>query len=141
NLAKKQISWWRNFAQNRHTIAERTSARQNGVCRASPGCNFMLLITPEQFEVLLPLTCQWAAEQEGHILAHGEPLSAAQLEDARLVGLLHPERVRLLHVPKIPIPEQPELRAAAQATQFITPLTRGLTLRHGIFIRSDCRGE
>jgi hypothetical protein len=99
------------------------------------------IITPEQFELLLPLACRWAAEHEKRILANGDPLSAAQLADARLVGVLHPERVRLLYIPEIPIPEHPALRAAAQATQFITPLTHGLTLRRGIFIRSDCRGD
>src|SRR5438105_2997855 len=101
----------------------------------------MPAITPEHFDLLLPLACQWAVEQEQRILANGELLTAAQLEDARLVGVSHPERVRLLYVPAIPIPEYPTLRAAAQAIQFITALTRGLTLRYGIFIRSDCRGE
>src|SRR5438874_10671881 len=100
-----------------------------------------MLIAPHQFEVLLPLACQWATEQEEHILANGEPLSPAQLADARLVGVSHPERIRLLYVPAIPIPEHPTLRAAAQATEFITGITRGLTLRYGIFIRSGCRGD
>jgi hypothetical protein len=101
----------------------------------------MPLITSEQFELLLPLACQWAAEQEERILIEGEPLSAAQLEDARLVGVSHSERVRLLHVAQIPLPEHPTLRAAVEAIQFITALTRGLTLRYGIFIRSDCRDD
>ena len=30
------------------------------------------------------------------------------------------------------------LKAAAVAIQFLTPATRGLTLRYGIFVRSDC---
>jgi hypothetical protein len=47
--------------------------------------------------------------------------------------------VRLLYVCQIPIPEHPALRAAAEVTQLISPLTTGLTLRYGIFIRSDCR--
>jgi hypothetical protein len=55
------------------------------------------------------------------------------LGDARLVGVAAPERVRLLYVPKIPIPDDPALRAAVQETQFLSPLTRGLTLRYGIF--------
>src|SRR5213079_854362 len=63
-------------------------------------------ITPEQFELLLPLACQWAAAQEQRICSHGEALSDAQL---------------------------------AEATQLISALTGGLTLRYGIFIRSDCR--
>ncbi|PYJ26085.1 MAG: hypothetical protein DME91_00515 [Verrucomicrobia bacterium] len=63
-------------------------------------------ITPEQFELLLPLACQWAAAQEQRICSHGQALSDAQLADA---------------------------------TQLISALTGGLTLRYGIFIRSDCR--
>ena len=96
-------------------------------------------ISPEQFEILLPLACQWAAEQEQHILSAGDPLSAAQTKDARLVAVAQPERVRILHVPEIPIPEHPALKQAAEITQLISPLTGGLTLRYGIFIRSDCR--
>ena len=96
-------------------------------------------ITPEQFEILLPLACEWAAAQERRILAGGEPLSSAQLADSRLVGVAEPHRVRLLYVTEIPIPEHPSLRAAAEATQLISPLTGGLTLRYGIFIRSDYR--
>lgn len=98
-------------------------------------------ISPEQFELLLPLACEWAAEQERHILAAGEALSEAQLHDARLVGISHPDRVRLLYVPEILPPAHPMLRQAAEATHLISPLTGGLTLRYGIFMRSDCRGH
>ena len=98
-------------------------------------------ISPEQFEQLLPLACAWAAEQERHILATGEVLSESQLCDARLVGIAHPERVRLLHVPEISPPAHPALSQAAEAALLISPLTGGLTLRYGIFIRSDCRGN
>ena len=87
------------------------------------------------------MACHWAAAQEERILANGEALTAAQLPDARLIPILQPERVRFLYVAEIPIPEHPTLRAAAQATRFITALTRGLTLRYGILIRSDCRGD
>jgi hypothetical protein len=98
-------------------------------------------ISPEQFELLLPLACEWAAEQEAHILATGQPLSTAQLADARLVGVAAPDRVRILHVPEILPPHHPMLRQASEATQLISPLTGGLTLRYGIFIRADCRGH
>ena len=61
-------------------------------------------ITPEQFEMLLPLACKLAAAQEQRILATGEALSDAMLSDACLVGVADPERVRLLCVPEIPVP-------------------------------------
>jgi hypothetical protein len=98
-------------------------------------------ITPEQFEILLPLACEWAAAQERRILATGEALSDSMLANARLVGVAAPEKVRLLYVSEIPMPDDPALRAAVEETQFLSPLTRGLTLRYGIFIRSDCRSD
>ena len=98
-------------------------------------------ITPEQFEMLLPLACEWATAQEQHILAIGEALSDTMLGNARLVGVADPERVRLLYVPEIPIPDDPALCAAVEETRFLSPLTRRLTLRYGIFIRSDCRSD
>ena len=96
-------------------------------------------ITSEQFEMLIPLACEWAAAQEQRILTTGEALSDTMLADAHLVGVAAPERVRLLYVPEIPIPDNPTVRVAILETQFLSPLTRGLTLRYGIFIRSDCR--
>src|SRR6516225_872960 len=98
------------------------------------------VITPAQFEMLLPLAYAWAAEQEQLILEEGVPLTEAQLADARMIGVLQPERVRLLRVPEIPRPTQPDLAAAADAVGFILPETAGLTLQYGIFIRADCWG-
>jgi hypothetical protein len=97
------------------------------------------MITAEEFKALLPLACEWAAAQEQRILTIGEPLSAGALVDARRVGVGAPERVRLLYVSEIPVPQHPALRAAAAQTGLISPLTGGLALRYGIFIRSDCR--
>jgi len=101
----------------------------------------MSIITPQQFEMLLPLACAWGAEQERAILQSGVALSEGQLADARRVGVAQPERVRLLRVERIPVPTDPGLAAAAGATNLITPLTHGLTLRYGIFIRADCWGQ
>ena len=96
------------------------------------------IITPEQLEMLLPLACAWAVGQERAILQSGVGLSESQLADARQVGVARPERVRLLRVAQIPVPTAPALAAAARATNLISPLTHGLTLRYGIFIRADC---
>ena len=99
------------------------------------------MITQEQFKTLLPLACAWAEEQERVILRDGVPLTPAQTADAVKIGVAHPEKVRLLSVSRVPIPEIPALRDAADETQLISPLTGGLTLRYGIFIRADCWGD
>lgn len=96
------------------------------------------MITPDQFEILLPLASAWAKEQENMILREGVPLTESQKTDAQALGIHHPEKVRLLSVTSIPLPEDPILSNAAQATQLITSQTVGLTLRYGIFVRSDC---
>jgi hypothetical protein len=98
-------------------------------------------ISREQFDLLLPLASEWAAGEEQRILITGEPLVDTQLLDARLIGVAHPDLVRILYVPEIPVPPHPMLREAVEITHLISPLTGGLTLRYGILIRSDCRGN
>ena len=93
------------------------------------------------FESILPLACEWARIQEKMILEKGRPLLPGIINDAKRVGVIHPDRVRTLLVREIPVPEEPVLRAACEQTRLITRLTAGLTLRYGIFIRSDCADD
>jgi hypothetical protein len=97
----------------------------------------MNMITRQEFKVLVPLACTWAAKQESIILRDGVPLSPAQTADAGSIDVAHPEKVRLLKVARIPIPENPALRDAARAIQLISPGIGGLTLRYGIFVQAD----
>jgi hypothetical protein len=92
----------------------------------------------DQIETLLPLAAEWAAKEEARILREGLPLAKQEIIDAKAIGVREPERVRLLQVDTIPTPRHPILKAAAGAIRFLTPAPRGLTLGHGIFVRSDC---
>ena len=94
-----------------------------------------------QFDKLLPLATNWAAAVERRILREGVPLSEQGLADARSLGVREPERVRLLALDSVPTPTDLTLKTAVAAIQFLTPATRGLALRYGIFVRSDCWGE
>lgn len=96
------------------------------------------MITHGELKVLLPLACAWAEEQERIILRDGVPLSAAQTADARLIGVACPEKVRLLKVTRISLPENPALRDAAHDLHLISHQTAGLCLRYGIFVWADC---
>jgi hypothetical protein len=104
-----------------------------------PFMNRQLLLS--QFEKLLPLATNWAAAVERRILREGVPLSEQGLADARSLGVREPERVRLLALDSVPTPTDLTLRTAVAAIQCLTPATRGLALRYGIFVRSDCWGE
>ena len=94
-----------------------------------------------QFDKLLPLAAGWAEKLEARILREGVPLPEEGMLDARDLGVREPERVRLLCLASVPPPEDPILRAAAAVVQFLTPATRGLALRYGIFLRHDCWGD
>src|ERR1041385_2084925 len=98
-------------------------------------------MTPEQFRRYLPAACNWVLEQERFILERGVRLRGLQCSDAKRVGVIHPERVRLMHVEQIPVPVQPLLRAAGQAMKLNSPRTPALALGYGIYIRSECCGE
>ena len=97
----------------------------------------MIKITSDKFIYVLPLASEWAEAKEKVVLENGDPLPNSQIEDAIRVGVIHPERVRVLRVPQIPFPKHPVLKAAAETTQLITSSTVGLTVRYGIFIHSD----
>jgi hypothetical protein len=56
----------------------------------------MISITSDQFEFLLPLASEWAEAKEKVVLKNGVPLSNSQIEDAKRVGVIHPERVSKL---------------------------------------------
>jgi hypothetical protein len=101
------------------------------------GLPSVMALSPEQFQTLLPAAARWAEEQESAILGQGVPLSATQTDDAREAGVSHPEKIRLLKVPSVPLPKDPSLAAAATAIQLITPGTIGMALRYGIFLRQD----
>jgi hypothetical protein len=91
-----------------------------------------------QFDRLLPLAVSWVGKQERRMLRIGVPLNEQELIDAKTIGVAQPERVRLVQLDRVPFPTEPLLKAAASAIQFLTPTTCGLTLRYGIFVRSDC---
>jgi hypothetical protein len=96
-----------------------------------------MTISEDEFRILLPLAVAWVEEQECLILRDGVPLSDSQLQDAQIVGVAAPGKMRVLQVTQIPIPKHPLLRRACDITGAITASTSGLSARYGIFLRAD----
>ena len=89
----------------------------------------------------MPLATAWVLEQERFILENGVPLTDVQLADAKLVGVVKPESVRLFRVEQIPLPAHPELEEMKEAMKLTTPGLPGLTLRYGIYLRASHWGQ
>ena len=88
----------------------------------------------------LPVACVWAARHESTILRRGLALSVAQADKARQIGVVHPDKVRLLAVDVIP-PTYRLLRTVGAKLGFVSSQTIGMTLRYGIFIQADHWGD
>ena len=73
------------------------------------------------------------------IVRDGVSLSEKKLTDAGAIGVQTPESGSPVTSTKRSRDRlSPRLKAACDAIDFLTPATRGLTLGHGVFIRSDC---
>ena len=88
----------------------------------------------------LPVACVWAARHESTILRRGVALSVAQADMARQIGVIHPDKVRLLAVDVMP-PTNRLLRTIVAKLGFVASQTIGMTLRYGIFIQADHWGD
>jgi hypothetical protein len=97
-----------------------------------------MTISPAMLAQLMPLATAWAREGEAFILKNGAALGLDQAAAALLAGVQSPKMIRVLIVPKIPIPPPGPLAQANQAVGLVTGMTVGLTLNYGIFIRADC---
>ncbi|AOJ34299.1 hypothetical protein [Burkholderia metallica] len=82
----------------------------------------------------LPAAVAWAEAEAARGIAQGAPLTPAQADDARTVGVAQPERIRLVTVERMPFPETPSLAAIARDTGLLSPGTIGLTLGHVVYV-------
>jgi hypothetical protein len=97
----------------------------------------LAVVNQQTFEHLLPLAYRWAKAQEEFVLARGNPLGARLARDAKLVGVQDCDRVRVLVVDRIPLPENPELAKASKRIGIITKDTRCAGFGHALIIRVD----
>jgi GNAT superfamily N-acetyltransferase len=84
---------------------------------------------------LLPNAIAWAENQSRVGLVRGAPLTDSGVALASEMGVRHPERIRLVTVDALPMPEDATLRRAALDAGLLGPGFVGLTLGYAIFVR------
>ncbi len=84
--------------------------------------------------VLLPGAISWVKEQSELILKTGLPLTDIGVRLAQAVGVSCPEKIRICHVPQLPLPDDPMLREVAVQTGLLGPNMAGITFEYGIYI-------
>ena len=83
---------------------------------------------------ILPAAIAWAEARSSEIRRVGSPLKPFDIRLASAVGVARPDLVRILEVPSLPMPDDPQLKFAAEQTGLIGPGMVGLTLGYGIYI-------
>ena len=87
---------------------------------------------------IMPAAVAWAERMALEIARFGSPLNEAGARVARKVGVVRVERVRILEVEAIPLPDDPVLLQAVRLGDFVGEDSVGLALGYGIFI---CKGS
>ena len=100
-----------------------------------------MTIDHETFKHLLPLAYQWAKAQEDFVLTHGAQLSPRHADDAQRAGVQDCDRIRVLVVDRIPLPDDPELAEAARRIGILPHETRCVGFGHALIIRADSWGD
>ena len=99
------------------------------------------MVDQETFEYLVPLAFAWVKAQEKLVLERGIPLGPQQIADACRAGIQDCNRVRVLIVDRIPLPDHGELAEATRRAQIINDGTRCVGFGHAIMIRADAWGD
>jgi hypothetical protein len=84
------------------------------------------------------MAIKWAEEHSEKIQSEGTSLTKEQVKIAKQVGVTNTDKIRILEVNKVPIPENESLSAAATQIGFLTDEMKALTLGHSIYI---CKGK
>lgn len=84
--------------------------------------------------LLVPKAIAWAQAQSENAVRNGRPLDERLISIARRVGVSAPERIRILDVQYLPMPDDPQLKQAAVATGLLGSGMVGLTLGFGVLV-------
>jgi len=88
-----------------------------------------------QLPVMLPRVVAWAEKLSSEGRAAGTALTPAQLEIARGSGVRDPASIRLVVVDRIPLPDEPALKAAALQVGLSPASAAGMTIGYAVVVR------
>ena len=97
----------------------------------------MAFLPLNELPALFPHVVNWISYLEKQAQESGRALTSIEFNLAQHVGLAHPEEVRILSVPRIPLPAHPRVKQLAKQVGLLNTDTGGLTAGHGV-IRLDC---
>jgi hypothetical protein len=88
-----------------------------------------------QLPVMLPRVIAWAEKLAADGRTAGVPLTEAQVRIARGSGVRDPASIRVVVVDRIPLPDEPALKAAALQAGLSPASAAGMTIGYAVMVR------
>jgi hypothetical protein len=101
----------------------------------------MSFLPLNELPALFPHVVDWISCLEKQAQDSGRALTPIEFNLAQDIAVAHPEEIRILSVPRIPLPAHLRIKALAKQVGLLNADTVGLTAGYGVIIRLDCRGN
>src|SRR6516164_7648366 len=98
----------------------------------------MAFLPLNELPALFPHVMSWISYLEKQAQESGRALTSIEFNLAQNVGVARPEKVRILSVPRIPLPAHPRVQQLARQVGLLNADTGGLTAVYGVIVRLDC---
>jgi hypothetical protein len=98
----------------------------------------MAFLPLNELPALFPYVVDWISYLEKQAQESGKALNQIEFNLAQNVGVAHPEEVRILSVPRIPLPSHPRIKQLARQVGLLNADTGSLTAGYGVIVRRDC---
>jgi hypothetical protein len=98
----------------------------------------MAFLPLNELPALFPHVVDWISYLEKQARDSGRALVAIEFNLAQHVGVARPEEVRILSVPRIPLPSHSRVKQLAKQVGLLNADTGGLTAVYGVIVRRDC---
>ena len=94
----------------------------------------MPAISASDLAALAPKAIAWAEALAATTLKSGTPLTALQRDIAVKSGVREPGKIRIVVVDRVPLPDEPSLKAAAAQVGLSEEWAAGMTLGHAVIV-------
>ena len=101
-------------------------------------CGVVVFLPLNELPALFPHVVDWISYLEKQAQESGRALAPIEFNLAQHVGVAHLEEVRILSVPRIPLPSHPRVKQLAKQVGLLNADTGGLTAVYGVIVRQDC---
>jgi hypothetical protein len=98
----------------------------------------MIRISPEEAQRLFPKAVLWVTQMEQTCMEKGNPLPSQNRRDGERMGIREIAAVRVMILPEMPLPSDPELRQLCRQSNLIMPDTGGMTFGYGMVLKHGC---